>query len=187
MSKKIIELLSKEAQKNSEDLLWVKVVGIGNAGVGKTCLVKSFCESKFSKNYVETIGVDYGFKLHNVDGKEVRLTFWDFGGNSVYADVRKELYHQTKICILVYDVTNTSSFQALDDWLKEFESYGGKKSFFCVVGNKLDLPNKKVNRTAAEEWAKRRNMKHFLASAATGDGVSAMFTQVLTDALKSST
>eukprot|EP00795_Rhopilema_esculentum_P013219 gene13219-4037_t len=172
MPNNFINDLSKEAQKKSEELRWIKVVGIGSPGVGKTCLVKTFCESKFTKSYIETVGVDY-----------VRVTFWDFGGSSSYLDVRKELYHQTKICLLVYDVTNPQSFYALDDWFKEFETFGGKKTILCVVGNKADLKNRKVNTSTAEEWANRHEIRHYVTSAATGEGVAHMFNQVLDDAV----
>jgi len=73
------------------------VVGIGNDGVGKTCLVKNFCEKKFSKSYHATVGVDYGFKLHKVNGTEYRINFWDFGGHTDYNEIRVELYGQTQV------------------------------------------------------------------------------------------
>lgn len=179
MEGKSTEDIAREAQKQAEDLIWIKIVDIGESGVGKTCLVKSFCESKFSKNYTETIGVDYGFKLHSVHDKEVRVTFWDFGGSPAYVDVRRELYHQTKICLLVYDITNARSFYALDDWIQEFETFGGKGGVMFVVGNKIDLKPKRVNTTTVEEWCNRKRLKHYLTSAATGDGVQKLFNDIL--------
>eukprot|EP00794_Sanderia_malayensis_P017535 gene17535-19285_t len=168
MDGKSMDEMIREAQQQVQDLLWIKVVGLGNSGVGKTCLVKTFCESKFSKNYSETIGVDYA-----------RVTFWDFGGSETYIHVRKELYHQTKVCLLVYDVTNTQSFYALDDWIKEFETFGGKGSTMFAIGNKIDLKPKKVNLNIVQEWAQRRKIQHYYASAATGDGVSNLFNDIL--------
>ncbi|XP_046859253.1 dnaJ homolog subfamily C member 27-like isoform X2 [Xenia sp. Carnegie-2017] len=119
-------------------LFWLKIVGLGNEGVGKSSLIRSFCDKKFSKSYNETIGVDYGFKIHELEGVEYRLNFWDFGGNDEYHMIRTQLYKDTKGCMLIFDVSNKDSFIRLDKWLEEFHNNGGKGAVVAVVGNKED-------------------------------------------------
>lgn len=172
--------LIKSVQEIAGSLFWIKVVGIGNDGVGKTCLVKNFCEKKFSKSYHPTVGVDYGFKLHKVNNIDYRINFWDFGGHTDYDEIRVELYGQTQACILVFDVTNKLSFDSLDYWMQEFISNGGKQAIVAVVANKIDLSSKRViSSKDGQRWAKSRDLRYYETSAATGQGVQDMFSGVL--------
>lgn len=172
--------LTKSVQEIAGSLFWIKVVGIGNDGVGKTCLVKNFCEKKFSKSYHPTTGVDYGFKLHKINGTDYRINFWDFGGHTDYDEIRVELYGQTQACILVFDVTNKLSFDSLDYWLQEFTSNGGKQAVMAVVASKIDLSSKRVvSSKDGQRWAKARDLRYYETSASTGQGVYEMFSGVL--------
>ena len=54
--------------------------GVGDSGVGKTCLVKRFCEEKFTAKFHPTVGIDYGFKIHVIGDVDVRVHFWDMAG-----------------------------------------------------------------------------------------------------------
>lgn len=114
------------------------MIAVGNAAVGKTCLIKHFCESKFSQCYHATVGVDYGFKVQNIKGIPIRVRqlsnhkarnnctytrvddyyhlqvhLWDLSGDEQYYDVRTELYGAADACFLVFDVTNPQSFKSL--------------------------------------------------------------------------
>merc|ERR1719318_393108 len=155
----------KEAVNN---LNWVKLSSIGNSGVGKTCLVKTFCDSKFSKVYQETIGVDYGFKQCTINNKEVEVTFWDFGGSEEYNLIRPDLYKGTNICLLVYEVTKKDSADNLPGWLKEFKKTVPKDVPFAVVANKVDASQHRVKTKDMESWADDHKYKHYYTSAATG-------------------
>ncbi|XP_066263797.1 dnaJ homolog subfamily C member 27-like [Branchiostoma lanceolatum] len=163
-----------------DDLIWVKVVGLGNAGVGKTSLIKHFCESQFSPVYQPTIGVDYGFKIEKILGEDLRIHLWDLSGNSDYLEVRNELYGNTQACFLVYDITSQSSFDTLDTWLRELGKYGGLNSEVVVVANKTDLKAKRVISMAdGRKWASAHKLKYYETSAVTGDGVQQMFQDLL--------
>ncbi|XP_032239510.1 dnaJ homolog subfamily C member 27 isoform X2 [Nematostella vectensis] len=171
---------SVEKRKPTREGEYKKVVGIGNDGVGKTCLVKNFCEKKFSKSYHQTVGVDYGFKLHKIHGVEYRINFWDFGGDPDYNEIRSELYGQTQACMLVYDVTNRMSFESLKDWLNEFSSNGGKNAVVAVVANKIDLISRRViSSKEGQKWARAQDLKYYETSSANGQGVYEMFNDLL--------
>ncbi|XP_031551328.1 dnaJ homolog subfamily C member 27-like [Actinia tenebrosa] len=173
--------LVKAIKDTAGSLFWIKVAGIGNEAVGKTCLVKNFCEKKFSKSYHQTVGVDYGFKIHKINGIEYRINFWDFGGNEDYDEIRIELYGQTQACIIVYDVTNRLSFESIDKWLHEFMSGGGKNAVMAVVANKVDLTSRRVvSSKEGQKWAKDHDFKYYETSSATGSGVYDMFNDLLT-------
>jgi len=92
---------------------------MGEARTGKSCLIKRYCEDKFISKYISTIGVDYGVKRLNLGSMEVRINMWDFAGGEEYREVRNEFYKDTQGAVLVYDVTDRQSFEALGRWLEE--------------------------------------------------------------------
>ncbi|CAG2252757.1 DNAJC27 [Mytilus edulis] len=156
------------------------VVGVGSACVGKTCLVKHFCESKFSAGYQPTVGVDYGFKIQHCEGIDLRVHLWDLSGSTEYIDVRNELYIQADAIFMAFDVTNQATFDALDSWLKEIQRYTTGTPDLIVVANKTDLKQKRVISTnESKKWANQNRIKYFETSAATGDGVDRLFQDIL--------
>ncbi|XP_077997742.1 dnaJ homolog subfamily C member 27-like [Glandiceps talaboti] len=173
--------LPKDVKRAVDSLVWVKVVGIGSIGVGKTCLIKHFCESKFTSAYQATVGVDYGFKIQEVLGNDIRVHLWDLSGHPDYIDVRSELYNDTQACFLVYDVTNLASFEQLDLWMKELTKWGASNAYIVVVANKVDLTSKRiVSSEDGKKWAALHKLKYYETSAHSGDGVHKMFTDILT-------
>ncbi|KAK3083180.1 hypothetical protein FSP39_015877 [Pinctada imbricata] len=177
--------LTKNPQDAVNSLVWIKVIGIGNSNVGKTCLIKHFCESKFSGGYQPTVGVDYGFKIQNVDGIDLRVHLWDLSGSSEYIDVRNELYINTDAIFLVFDVTNQSTFETLDTWMKEVSKYSSGTPDIILVANKTDMKAKRTVKTEdSKKWAQQNKCKYFETSAATGDGVDKLFTEMLTSLIE---
>ncbi|ELT98511.1 hypothetical protein CAPTEDRAFT_128278 [Capitella teleta] len=172
--------LPRDVSLASSSLNWVKLVGLGNLSVGKTCLIKHFCESKFSSGYQPTVGVDYGFKIQNVAGLDLRVHLWDLSGGAEFLDVRNELYGETDAIFIVFDVTNKSSFDAAEAWLREISKYGPPNAFVYLVGNKSDLKSKRILSAAeAKKWATRQQMTYFETSCLNGDGVESMFSSIL--------
>lgn len=177
--------LTKKIDNAASSLVWIKIVGIGNASVGKTCLIKHFCESKFTGGYQPTVGVDYGFKIQNVQGKDVRIHLWDLSGHTEYLDVRNELYSNVDGVFLVYDITNQASFDNLDIWMKELTKYAGPVSDICLVANKVDQKAKRsISSNEGKKWANQHNIQYYETACSTGEGVEKMFVDLLTSILK---
>ncbi|KAI8802066.1 P-loop containing nucleoside triphosphate hydrolase protein [Cladochytrium replicatum] len=123
------------------DLL--KVVLLGGPGVGKTALRNQFVRKKFSSNYRATIGSDFERFEVDVDGRKVALQIWDTAGQERFRSLGVAFYRGADACILVYDVTNLSSFDQLKDLMNDFLKHANvpnPESFpFILVGNKTDL------------------------------------------------
>ncbi|XP_033629465.1 dnaJ homolog subfamily C member 27-like [Asterias rubens] len=169
-------------------LIWVKVIAVGTSAAGKTCIIKHFCEDKFSATYQPTVGVDYGFKIQKVKKEDLRVHLWDLSGQLEYSEVRNELYGGTHACILVFDVTNRNSFESLDFWLKETVRYGVGAMHTVVVANKIDIKGKRViTPDEAAKWAASRKLKYYETSALSGEGIQKMFCEVLEVASLSAT
>ncbi len=159
----------------------MKIISIGSAGVGKSCIIKRFCEERFIPKYISTIGIDYGVKKVPVEGRDIRVNFWDLAGGPEYLEIRCEFYKDAQGAILVYDVTNQRSFLELEVWLGEASKYGAKDLIVAVCANKCDLPKRAVSEAEGRRWATGKGFSYFETSALSGQGVPAMFEQLFRD------
>jgi len=159
----------------------IKVLSMGSENVGKSCLIKRFCEGRFVTKYITTIGVDYGVKPCQVLGNSVKVNFFDTSGGSEYKDIRVEFYNGSQAAVMVYDVTNRRSFAELDNWLEEAKTHNcplskqhktGEGPFVVLCANKVDLPKRAVSREDGIEFAHQHGMYYYETSAATGDSVT---------------
>ncbi|KAJ0967239.1 hypothetical protein J5N97_024156 [Dioscorea zingiberensis] len=124
---------------SSEYDLSLKILLIGDSGVGKSSLIRSFT-SNYVENLPTTIGVDFEIKFLTVAGKKLKLTIWDTAGQERFRTLPGSYYRGAQGIILVYDVTRRESFTNLADiWAKEIELYSTSKDCIKVlVGNKVD-------------------------------------------------
>ncbi|KAJ8564278.1 hypothetical protein ON010_g7067 [Phytophthora cinnamomi] len=147
---------------------------MGESGVGKSCVIKRYCEEKFVSKYISTIGIDYGVKPVMVNGAEVRVNFWDLSGLPEYLEVRNEFYKDTQGGILMFDVSSRRSFESLDSWLREAAKFGAGK-FPCILcGNKVDRP-RVVSEDEAKAYAQAKGFEYFETSACTGMSITEAF------------
>ncbi len=133
--------------KNKKSLR-IKIISIGNSEVGKSCVIKRYCEKRFVPKYLQTIGIDYGVTKVNVKDREVKVNIFDMSGHVVFHDVRNEFYKDTQGAILVFDVNDKHSFESLEGWINEIKhdlEAMKSKSFenivFIVCANKIDKGN----------------------------------------------
>eukprot|EP00163_Fabomonas_tropica_P033932 TRINITY_DN919_c0_g1_i1.p1 TRINITY_DN919_c0_g1~~TRINITY_DN919_c0_g1_i1.p1 ORF type:complete len:191 (-),score=20.80 TRINITY_DN919_c0_g1_i1:90-662(-) len=155
--------------------LHIKIISMGDAGVGKSCLIKRYCEDRFISKYISTIGVDYGVKKVFMDDHEVKVNFWDLAGMPDFVEVRNEFYKDTQGGILVYDVGSRKSFENLDMWVKEATKYGAKDITIAVCANKIDQGQRSVSEKEGRSYAQSRGYMYFETSANTGEYVKVMF------------
>ncbi|EEB08010.1 GTPase Ypt7 [Schizosaccharomyces japonicus yFS275] len=127
--------------------LLLKVIILGESGVGKTSLMNQFVNRKFSKDYKATIGADFLTKEVVVDDKIVTLQIWDTAGQERFQSLGVAFYRGADCCVLVYDVNNSKSYESLDSWRDEFliqASPNNPETFpFILIGNKVDVEEQK--------------------------------------------
>ena len=150
-----------------------KVVIAGDGNVGKTSLVRRYCEGKFDQSRIITLGVDFQTKLVNVGGNTVKLSIWDVAGQDRFLSFRDTFYRGAHAVALVYDVTAPASFFNLMHWRDEIQSAVPLVPM-VVIGNKSDLYHV-IPPEEAKGWAKSLNMPFLSTSAATGDHVDEFF------------
>jgi DnaJ family protein C protein 27 len=170
--------------------LKIKIISIGNSEVGKSCIIKRYCEKRFVAKYLQTIGIDYGVTKVNLKDREVKVNIFDMSGHDIFHEVRNEFYKDTQGVILVFDVTDKASFDSLDDWISEMkhdlENMGSSSSsleniVFVVCGNKIDKGKRIIDEADAKMWAMMKGYHYFETSASSGAGVSEMFETLLNE------
>jgi small GTP-binding protein len=158
----------------------VKIVFLGDGSVGKTALVRRFCEGRFEESRVMTIGVDFQVKEIIVNGKTIKLSIWDVAGQDRFQFVRENFYRGSQAAALVYDCTDPNSFNSLQRWVEEIRAFAPKVRF-VLVANKQDLGT--APDIQAENFAKSINAALFKTSALTGEQVDDMFEKLAQTAL----
>jgi small GTP-binding protein len=167
----------------------LKLLLLGDAGVGKTSLLNQFVNREFTAQYKATIGSDFSSKQLDVDGKFVTLQIWDTAGQERFQSLGPTFYRGTDCCILVYDVTRPPSFESIAKWRNDFSTQLGLSNAedfpFLLLGNKADLPTKAVQPSAAREYAEMNGgMLFYEVSAKTGDNVQTGFEAIVKKALE---
>lgn len=171
---------------SSEDgTIQFKVVVLGNGAVGKTSLIRHFCDSGFTKSYKQTIGVDFYSRRVQLPHSHppVTLQLWDIGGQQIGGKMLANYIYGSHAVCLVYDITDLNSFKDLSDWKecvdKVFaDAPAVDKPKMVLVGNKVDLPNRQVTDENQAAFSKNFNMPHCTVSAQSGERVNAMFTRI---------
>lgn len=159
----------------SYDFLF-KFLVIGSAGSGKSCLLHQFIESKFKDESSHTIGVEFGSKIVNVGGKSVKLQIWDTAGQERFRSVTRSYYRGAAGALLVYDITNRETFNALSNWLSDARTLASPNIIILLVGNKKDLDAERdVTFLEASRFAQENELMFLETSAKTGENVEEAF------------
>lgn len=154
-------------------MLVLKVVVTGDGGVGKTSLIRRYCEGKFEHARVQTIGVDFQTQTVNLPNRTLKLSIWDMAGQERFAVVRAGFYRGSRAAVLTYDVTGPETLTDLIRWREEVLN-AVQKQPFLVVGNKTDL-ERVVGAEEARAFAESIGAPYLETSALTGDGVPELF------------
>lgn len=156
----------------------LKVVVAGNGNVGKTSLIRRFCEGKFEEARVATIGVDFQTQTVDLSGKTVKLSIWDMAGQDRFQIIRAGFYRGSRASALVYDVTEPESLENLVRWRDEILDAVDDQPFI-VVGNKIDL-ERTQQAEHAQQFADLIKAPYLETSALDGNGVAQLFEALAT-------
>lgn len=137
---------------------FLKVVLLGDGGVGKSSLMNRFVSGKFDSQSFHTIGVEFLNKDVSVEGQSYTLQIWDTAGQERFKSLRTPFYRGSDLCLLVYAVDDVQSFKNLAMWRKEFLYYADvreKDNFpFILLGNKIDVNERVVSQEEVHRFCK---------------------------------
>ncbi|CAI9546950.1 unnamed protein product [Staurois parvus] len=116
-----------------------KIVLIGDAGVGKTCVVQRFKSGVFVERQGSTIGVDFTMKTLEIQGKRVKLQIWDTAGQERFRTITQSYYRSANGAIIAYDISKKKSFESVPRWIEDVKKYAGSNIVQLLIGNKSDM------------------------------------------------
>lgn len=169
----------------------LKVIILGDSGVGKTSLMNQYVHKRFSNQYKATIGADFLTKEVMIGDRMVTLQIWDTAGQERFQSLGVAFYRGADSCVLVYDITDSKSFDTLETWKDEFLVHASPRNPdqfpFVVLGNKADLAaRRRVSTANAKLWCsdKAHNSPHFETSAKDAVNVEQAFHAIARKALE---
>ncbi|XP_043958510.1 ras-related protein Rab-37-like [Gambusia affinis] len=167
------------APSYDEDLVH-KTILVGDSGVGKTSLLVQFDQGKFIPgSFSATVGIGFTNKEVTVDNVKVQLQIWDTAGQERFRSVTHAYYRDAHALLLLYDITNKSSFDNIRAWLTEIHEYAHTDVVIMLLGNKADMSGERaIRREEGERLAREYSVPFMETSAKTGVNVELAFTAV---------
>lgn len=161
----------RKASKPHTTLL--KVVILGDGGVGKSSLMNRYVNNEFDSQSFHTIGVEFLNKDVELEDDTYTMQIWDTAGQERFKSLRTPFYRGSDCCILTFDVNDRQSFSNIPMWRKEFTHYADVRKAedfpFILIGNKVDQGNRKVLSEDAESWCKENGGVPYFETSAKDD------------------
>ena len=154
-----------------------KIVIIGDAGVGKSCLLNRAAKEKFTSDYCPTLGFEFLAFSTNIENKIIRLQIWDTCGQEVYRSLITNFYRNASLAFMVYAINSKESFLNINKWLKEVKINSNPDIKIILIGNKSDLDNERqVSYEEAKKFKEENQISYFEeTSAKTGLNAKKVF------------
>ena len=167
----------------------VKILLIGESGVGKTCILQRFNRDEFLVNHLATIAIDFKMKIFDVDNSRLKMQIWDTAGQERYNTLTSGFFKAAHGIMVCYSVTDERSFQSINKWIAQIKNLAPNDVKILLVGNKSDLKNDRVVSTdAGKECAEKYGIEFVETSAFNGENVVYAFESlgrmILTDIKK---
>ena len=151
---------------DNNDQIDIKMILLGESGVGKTSIISRYVNDKFNENFISSSTMSYVAKIIEKNNKKIKLNIWDTIGQEKFRSISKLFLNDTKIVILVYDITSEETFKNLDYWLQLYKDILGEGIIVGVAANKSDLfLNQEVSDDLGREYAEKNGAIFSLVSA----------------------
>ena len=158
-----------------------KILTVGEFNVGKTSLILRFINDAFIETYMPTIGVDFFYKILDIENKIISAQIWDFYSSEQFKRLPLGYYRNVLGIIIAYDITEIKSFEKLKNWINDIKMYAHKKVRLVLVGNKCDLSNRRITEEEGKKLADELGAKFFETSAKTGYNVNEAYNFLIRD------
>ena len=165
----------------------IKIITLGNSAVGKSSFILKYTDNVFSLDYLTTLGVDYKHKKIKLkNGKDVRLRIFDTAGQERFKSVSASFVKKADGVILIYDIGEKDSFEAVENWIKSIREIGKDKLPIILVGNKCDLSDDKrqVSLKEGQDKANEFNIPFYETSCKEGINIKEVFEKLIDDIIE---
>ena len=154
----------------------LKYIIVGDPSVGKSNILMKFAHNKFIEDYQATTGVEFGAKNIEIKDQIYRIQIWDTAGQENFRSITRAYYKNCVCAMVVYDITNSNSFQHIQNWIEEIQEQSPKTVLIILIGNKIDLEEKRViSYDEGNEFAIKNGIFFYETSAKTGVGIEDVF------------
>lgn len=158
-----------------------KIVFVGDSGVGKSSIIQRYITGEFNDTLQTTIGAMYVSKMISLDDRDIKLQIWDTAGQERFNSITPLYFRDANGVILVYDITDKSTFTGLNKWKKILRDSGPEDLCVCLVGNKSDLEDQReVQLEDLEVYAENFGAEFSETSAIENDGIETAFEKLVT-------
>ena len=170
--------------EESYDIL-LKLVMIGDSGVGKTNILSRYINNEFSSITKATVVVEFFSTIIKKNNKLIKLQIWDTAGQERYKSITSAYYKGAKGAFVVYDITKMKTFKNLDKWITELKANGNEDIYIILIGNKLDLEkNREVMTNDVKRKAEELKVGYFETSALDGSNIEHAFDVIVEEMSK---
>jgi len=160
--------------------LKIRLMLIGDSNVGKTSIIKRYCNNQFSPSYISTVGIDFETKYLRLNGKIINLQIWDTAGQERYKVLAKNYYKNSDGFIIVYDITDKKSFNNVANWITQIKDSASENVKCVLLGNKCDLEElRQVDINQGKDLANNYQLKFYETSAQKGNNIQKVFTDLV--------
>ena len=165
--------------------IMVKVVLVGDSGVGKTNIMSKYLKNQFREDSKATVGVEFGSKQFTVENHQIKAQIWDTAGQERYKAITSAYYKGAKGAFVVYDITRKNTFETVNKWVSDISSAADKKITLILIGNKNDLEDQRqVTKEMGEEKAKELGLAFMETSACSGENLDKAFEMMINEVYK---
>ena len=157
---------------NQYDLSF-KMIVIGDAGVGKSCLTSKASKGIFEEAYSATVGFEFLVFNVKLNDKVIKLQIWDTCGQELYRSLISSFYRNASLAMMVYAINNKDSFAHIESWLKEVKLQSNPDIKIFLIGNKSDLESERKVQTSEAKSFKEENDIHYFSETSAKEGINA--------------
>jgi len=178
------EGLHVNVERNKSMNLDAKIVLLGDSGVGKSSIAMRYVNNTFSEAFEVTIGGGYLQQVVRLrDGSSLKMDIWDTGGQERFRALLQLYYRDANAALITYDVSSERSLESCEYWVNELRNTEEECILF-LVGNKIDILERKIDAKKAEEFAAKNGMIWMETSAKTGENVNKLFEKVAQEIIR---
>ena len=162
---KIYLSVNQNTNENNSEILIVKILLVGNPGVGKSNFIYRYIKDKFSNSNLSSVGFESNSKEIEITDKKIIVQLWDSAGQDKYKSITKNLFSRVQGIIILYDITNKKSFLGIQNWIKLIKEVNNEMPY-VIAGNKCDLKKEReVEEEEAIKFSRDNNIEFMETSA----------------------
>jgi len=162
----------------------LKILLVGDSGVGKSALLQKYVDNTFPDSYISTIGVDFKIKEQIYGSKKYKLQIWDTAGQERFRSITSSYYRGANCILIMFDLTDPESFDHVKMWLEDADKYGNANVMKILIGTKADLITKiAIDKNVINNFVDSVQIEYIETSAKNGNNINALFEKVCSNFL----